>query len=76
MAAAEAAAEVLQLLAGHAGEPMDFVAIYMLLNTTDGGHYMDRFDDETLRAALDDLLSQGRIVTAVGDHGDYFRLAK
>jgi hypothetical protein len=75
MANADAAAEVLHLLAAHAGEPMDFVAIYMLLNTTDGGHYTDRFDEDTLRAALDDLLSQGRIVTAVGDHGAYFRFA-
>ena len=31
--------EILLLLATHAGEPVDYVALFMFLNTVAGGHY-------------------------------------
>ncbi len=55
--------EILQLLAQHAGQPVDAVALFMFLNTVAGGHYEDRCSEETLQAALRSLLAS-RLVEA------------
>jgi hypothetical protein len=70
----ELASEVLGLLAAHAGEPMDYVAVFMFLNTTDGGHYADRHGEDAIRAALAELLAAKRIVSITDQQGTYFRL--
>ncbi|MGH9416070.1 MAG: hypothetical protein ACRD01_05530 [Terriglobales bacterium] len=59
MAAIEA--EIEALLRQHAGEAVDYVAIFMLLNTVAGGHYEDRYGEDELRRQLAELLTQGRI---------------
>jgi hypothetical protein len=70
----ELASEVLGLLTAHAGEPMDYVAVFMFLNTTDGGHYEERYGEEAIRAALAELLAAERILAVTDQHGTYFRL--
>lgn len=72
--------EIRQLLAEHAGQRMDFVAIFMFLNTVAGGHYEERCSEEDLRGALAELLAAGEIATeleargAPGDRACYYRL--
>lgn len=53
--------ELLNLLATHTGQPMDFVAIFMFLNTVAGGHYEDRHGEDAIRAALVELVATGAI---------------
>lgn len=67
------ASDVLNLLAAHAGERMDYVAVFMFLNTTDGGHYEDRYGEDAIQAALAELLATERIVTITDQQGAYFR---
>jgi len=53
--------EILQLLFEHAEKPMDYVAVFMFLNTGTMGHYQERYSDDEIRTALSDLLLQGHI---------------
>jgi len=62
------AAEILQLLASHSGQPVDYVALFMFLNTVAGGHYEERFTEAELAGALRDLLNSGQIEAWEGDH--------
>lgn len=59
------AQEIVQLLAAHSGEPVDYAAIVTLLNTVAGGHYQERHSEEAIGAALLALLDSGQIL-AVG----------
>lgn len=59
------AQEIVQLLAAHSGDPVDYVAIVTLLNTVAGGHYQERHSEEAIGAALRALLESGQIL-AVG----------
>ncbi|MGH9412283.1 MAG: hypothetical protein ACRD0Y_00955 [Terriglobales bacterium] len=65
----ETALEIQQLLTAHSGEPVDYVAIVMLLNTVAGGHYEERHSEEQIRTALLGLLRSGEVVftTATGE---------
>jgi|GEM_PF-7070163 len=58
---ADAADEIEALLASHAGQPMDYVAVFMFLNTVAGGHYEERFSEAEVRAGLAQLLGAGVI---------------
>ncbi|MGH9482027.1 MAG: hypothetical protein ACRD1L_08020 [Terriglobales bacterium] len=53
--------EIQQILAVHAGEPVDYVAVFMLLNTAAGGNYQERYAEPDLRAGLRQLLAAGTI---------------
>lgn len=53
--------EILQLLFEHAQKPMDFVAVFMFLNTGAVGVYQERFSDDEIRLTLSRLLEQGFI---------------
>ncbi|MGH9467873.1 MAG: hypothetical protein ACRD1Y_11020 [Terriglobales bacterium] len=59
--------EIVLLLAAHAGEPVDYVAIVTLLNTVAGGHYEERHTEAEIRAALLHLLLNGRILAVPAD---------
>jgi hypothetical protein len=52
---------ILALLAQHAGQPVDAVALFMFLNTVAGGHYQEVCSEEDLQAALRALLAAGLI---------------
>ncbi|TAN21999.1 MAG: hypothetical protein EPN33_10110 [Acidobacteria bacterium] len=56
------AQEIVQLLAAHSGEPVDYVAIVTLLNTVAGGHYEERHSEAAIGAALLGLLESGQIL--------------
>lgn len=53
--------EILALLASRAGQPVDYVALFMLLNTVAGGHYEERHSEREIIATLGDLLNSGII---------------
>lgn len=53
--------EILALLAERAGQPVDYVALFMLLNTVAGGHYEERHTEGEIIATLGRLLSEGMI---------------
>lgn len=72
--AAGTAREIEQLLAAHAGEPVDYVAMVMLLNTVAGGHYEERHSEDDIQRALEWLLREGRIEAVAGGEGSTFRL--
>lgn len=59
--------EILELLASHSGQPVDYVALFMFLNTVAGGHYEERCTEAKLASALRDLLSTGQIEAWDGD---------
>lgn len=61
------AAEILQLLAAHAGEPCDYVAVYVFLNTVAGAHYEERYSEAEVRASLRELLASGAVEAWNGD---------
>lgn len=53
--------QILQLLFEHSEKPMDFVAVFMFLNTGPVGQYEDHFSDDEIRDVLSDLLQRGLI---------------
>ncbi len=53
--------EILRLLAQHAGQPVDAVALFMFLNTVAGGNYEDRCSEGDLQSARRALLAAGLI---------------
>jgi hypothetical protein len=55
--------QILQLLFEHSEKPMDFVAVFMFLNTGPVGQFEDHFSDDEIRDALTDLL-QRRLIRA------------
>lgn len=55
--------EILRLLAQHAGQAVDALALFMFLNTVAGGHYQEFCSEEELQAALRALLA-ARLVEA------------
>ena len=55
------ATEILQLLSAHASATVDYVAVFMLLNTVAGGHYQERYPEAAIRASLRLLLAEGAI---------------
>ena len=55
------AGEICTLLAGHASEPVDFMALYMFLNTAAGGHFEDRHSENEIAVALLSLLADGSV---------------
>lgn len=52
---------ILQLLFEHSEKPMDFVAVFMFLNTGTVGQYVENYSDDEIREVLTVLLSQGLI---------------
>lgn len=52
---------ILQLLFEHSEKPMDFVAVFMFLNTGPVGQYEDNYSDDAIRDELTDLLGRGLI---------------
>jgi hypothetical protein len=60
-AATPLTAEILELLASHAGQPVDFIALFMFLNTVAGGHYEERYSEADLADGLRELLDSGAI---------------
>lgn len=52
---------ILQLLFEHSEKPMDFVAVFMFLNTGPVGQYEDNYSDDDIREVLTDLLGRGLI---------------
>lgn len=73
---ADAAAEIEALLASHAGQPMDYVAVFMFLNTVAGGHYQERFTESEVKAALQALLSAGAVELIPGASGSVYTLRR
>lgn len=61
------ASEILQILAAHAGATVDYVAVFMLLNTVAGGHYQERYPEAAIRASLRQLLAEGAIQAWASD---------
>lgn len=61
------AAEIRDLLASHAGQAVDFVAIYMFLNTVAGGHYEERHSETDIVAALQQMVAAGTIEAWEGE---------
>lgn len=53
--------EIQEILISHAGQPVDFVAIYMFLNTAAGGHFTDRYEEDAIQACLDAMMTAGEI---------------
>lgn len=49
---------ILQLLFEHSEKPMDFVAVFMFLNTGPVGQYEDHYSDDEIREVLTDLLQR------------------
>lgn len=43
----------------HAATGLDYVAIFMFLNTVAGGHYQERWTESALQSALAAALAQG-----------------
>ena len=64
--------EILRLLFEHADKPMDFVAIFMFLNTGPVGAYEDRFGDDVVRLSLSRLLQRGYIRAWLEETGECF----
>ncbi|HUX67657.1 MAG TPA: hypothetical protein VMV31_09220 [Terriglobales bacterium] len=54
-------AEILQILATHSDAAVDYVAVFMFLNTVAGGHYEERYPEADIRASLRLLLDQGAV---------------
>jgi hypothetical protein len=52
---------ILQLLAEHGEAPVDYVALFMFLNTVAGGHYQETHSETAIRGALASLLQRGEI---------------
>jgi hypothetical protein len=67
-AATPLTAEILELLASHAGQPVDFVALFMFLNTVAGGNYEERYTEADLGQGLRTLLEGQAIVAWDKDH--------
>lgn len=67
--------EILTLLAqqGEAA-PVDFPAIYILLNTVAGGHYEERFAHTDIEAALVELCAEGAVAPQEGEAGAIYRI--
>ncbi|MGH2344257.1 MAG: hypothetical protein ACRDG4_03460 [Chloroflexota bacterium] len=61
--------EIRQILAVHAGQRMDHVALFMFLNTVGGGHYEERYSEEELLSTLDAMLRAGAIAATPGPDG-------
>ncbi len=60
--------EILQLISQHGpAAPIDFVAVFMLLNTVAGGHYQDRYSEEQIRSALRALAARGELQATLAD---------
>lgn len=53
--------EIAGLLMEHAGQPVDRVALFMFLNTVPGGHYVERYTEAEIGAALGAMLTAGTI---------------
>ena len=64
---APARAEILEILASHAGQPVDYLALYMFLNTVAGGHYQERYGAEEIERELRELLHAGAIEAWQGE---------
>ena len=62
-----ARAEILEILASHAGQPVDYVALFMFLNTVAGGHYEERYGEAELGEAVQALLASGAIEAWQGE---------
>ena len=53
--------EILHILCERPDAPVDYVAIFMFLNTVAGGHYQERATEDELRQALHRLLHDGHV---------------
>ncbi|MGH9489234.1 MAG: hypothetical protein ACRD2F_00710 [Terriglobales bacterium] len=53
--------QVLALLAEHAATGLDYVSIFIFLNTVPGGHYQETIGAEVLQAVLRAALTRGWI---------------
>ncbi len=51
--------EILALFAEHAPQGLDYVSVFMFLNTVAGGHYEERYPEAEIRAALKAALERG-----------------
>lgn len=56
--------EIRQILAEHAGQPVDYVALFMFLNTVAGGHYEERHSELEIQSTLLALEQSGLIEAA------------
>lgn len=57
------------ILAEHGGQRMDYVALFMFLNTVGGGHYEERCSEQELLSTLDSMRRTGDIETMPGPEG-------
>lgn len=55
------ARQVLALLAEHAATGLDYVSVFIFLNTVAGGHYQETIGEEALQAVLQAALTRGWI---------------
>jgi len=54
-------AEIREILFSHAGQPVDYVALFMFLNTVAGGHYEERYSEAEIGDSLRQLLASGEV---------------
>ena len=66
--------EITGVLAGHADQPIDYVAVFMFLNTVAGAHYEDRWSEDEIRRELDLMLAAGLIEQVAGATGSHYKL--
>lgn len=62
--------EVRQILAEHSGQPVDYVALFIFLNTVGGGHYEERYGEQELLSTLQAMERAGEIEAAAGREGN------
>lgn len=53
--------EILLLLSEHGSTGLDYVSLFMFLNTVAGGHYQERWSEPELKTALAAALGRGWI---------------
>lgn len=61
--------EILVLLAEHSPQGLDYISIFMFLNTVAGGHYEERYPEAEIRAAVTAVVERGWVAVA-GDDGE------
>ncbi|HXR97583.1 MAG TPA: hypothetical protein VN709_07040 [Terriglobales bacterium] len=66
--------EIVGILAAHAEQPIDYVAIFMFLNTVAGGHYEDRWSETAIRTELDAMMAGGLLVQVDDATGSHYTL--
>ena len=67
MGAAVIDREIVEILASHAGQPVDYVALFMFLNTVAGGHYDERYTEAEIRHSLGRLMASGAVEAWAGE---------